>query len=88
LDGSKLAEADQFRFAELGMGPGTILRVEQTAGFGARVVRCGDRRFAIDGATARALRGHHIPAGAAARPAGHRLTRQPVMAGAAAPQAA
>jgi ferrous iron transport protein A len=55
LVGDALDPRDGLRLRELGLREGCLICVEQRAGFGGRVVRCGAQRFALDAATAKAL---------------------------------
>lgn len=56
VDGIDLDERHRFRLCEIGLAPGTGLRVVQRGAFGGRVIAFGDERVAVDGATARAVR--------------------------------
>lgn len=49
----------------MGLGRGSVVRVVQPAGFGGRVLRCGQRLLALDAGTIRAVRGTLLEVGAA-----------------------
>jgi ferrous iron transport protein A len=55
LDGAALEGPVALRLKELGLRDGCELCVEQRAGFGGRVVRCGTLRLALDALTASRL---------------------------------
>jgi ferrous iron transport protein A len=62
LDDAALDGPARLRMREIGLRPGAVVRVVQCAGFGGRVVACGHQRFALDAATAAALRGTRLTA--------------------------
>ena len=56
VDGIDLDDRHRFRLCEIGLAPGTGLRVVQRSAFGGRVIAFGNERVAVDGGTARAVR--------------------------------
>lgn len=54
VDGIDLDDRHRFRLCEIGLAPGTGLRVVQRGAFGGRVIAFGNERVAVDGGTARA----------------------------------
>ena len=56
VDGIDLDDRHRFRLCEIGLAPGTGLRVVQRGAFGGRVIAFGNERVAVDGGTARAVR--------------------------------
>jgi ferrous iron transport protein A len=62
LDDAALDDAARLRMCEIGLRPGAVVRVVQCAAFGGRVIACGHQRFALDAATAAALRGTQLTA--------------------------
>lgn len=56
IDGIDLDERHRFRLYEIGLTPGTQLRIMQRGAFGGRVVALGGERVALDHGTAQAIR--------------------------------
>ena len=56
IDTIDLDERHRFRLCEIGLAPGTSLKVVQRGMFGGRVIAFGTERIALDGDTARAIR--------------------------------
>lgn len=56
IDAIDLDERHRFRLREIGLAPGTSLKVTQHGIFGGRVVARNSERIALDGGTARSIR--------------------------------